>query len=165
MKILFLDIDGVLNSEYSRNRLPICGFHSRIYSNQEFDKSEFNFEEHALNNLRKIVNEIDDLRIVISSNWRYGVEPEHFQKLFRMFGFDINDIELIDQEEENDFYKRSFLIIKYLNKYKSDLKNIKYIAVDDRKDLFHSDFKNILFTNPKIGLTTQDTQYILDSLK
>lgn len=165
-KILFLDFDGVLNNNDARRIYPICGFHSRHLNNEEFRKNEFNFVQRCLDSLNYLIGQVPDLITVISSNWRFESKIENFKKLFDLFEIKYNSIDMIPQHTRgNDFYKRSFLIIEYLNKYYDNLNEIKYVAVDDRKDLFHSDFKNVVFTNPELGLTNKDVDDIIFYLR
>lgn len=59
MRILFLDIDGVLNSEvYYRKTLLL-------------DSNSSRFDPEAVSMIKKLVDEFL-LKIVISSTWRYG---------------------------------------------------------------------------------------------
>jgi len=67
-KILFLDIDGVLNSEQSA-----IYHHERHMANGGFHKWAVDGAcPIAASNLRSLIKEFPDLRIVVSSTWRYG---------------------------------------------------------------------------------------------
>lgn len=67
MKVVFLDIDGVLNNkEFLKDRddLQVC-------------------DPKNVKNFNKIVEEIDDLKIVVSSSWRIGRSLEELIEILR----------------------------------------------------------------------------------
>ena len=69
IKLIFLDIDGVLNNEFTPDRCD--GF--------------LGIEDRYVENLKKIVDSDKDVRIVLSSTWRlgytrYGYKLEHHQE-------------------------------------------------------------------------------------
>lgn len=76
MKVLFLDIDGVLNSEQSA-----------IYWNRQgkdnggLSRGNTYYCPIAVSNLQSILEEIPDLKIVVSSTWRLGETVESMQEL------------------------------------------------------------------------------------
>jgi histidinol phosphatase-like enzyme len=62
MNIIFLDIDGVLNTE----RYIVYQVKNKIADGYE---AQFNFDPRAMSNLREIINKTS-AKIVISSTWR-----------------------------------------------------------------------------------------------
>ena len=164
--ILFLDIDGVLNNTISHSQKPICGFHSSIYANKDFYKSEFNFNQSSIDALNYIIYKTN-CDIVISSNWRFGsVTVNDFKRLFDLFGINATGIDMIDATiEENSIFKRSFNIAKYLSDYQklSDIGKLRWVAIDDRIEHYHSDFmSNTVITNPDDGLTLHDANLVVN---
>lgn len=162
MKVLFLDIDGVLNTDYDRSVMPVCAFHKNIFDGIPLSIDGMNFKPSCVEAFRRIINEVPELHLVISSNWRLHVKAKHFYELFKLYGIEPFHIDLIDQDEEDSFFKRSFLLCKYI-KFNT-AKTVKYVAVDDRKDLFHSEFSNVYFTDPGCGLTDNDATVIIEFL-
>lgn len=76
MKVLFLDIDGVLNSS------------SWINSNKGRKHGEFNkINPWCVENLNKIIDAIPDLKIVLSSSWRILYSLEEVQAILKINGF------------------------------------------------------------------------------
>lgn len=80
MKILFLDIDGVLNTErYLRIQAQKLGYRDDF-------TMQYNFDPVALNNLKEIM-EITNAKIVISSTWRINKDnsnnPKEWDELIR----------------------------------------------------------------------------------
>jgi len=80
MKIIFLDVDGVLNSEESIVR----HYEAFVKENGEgVPHEDFTaiFPEEYMNNLKEIV-EKSDAKIVVSSTWRLGYpDSRHWLKL------------------------------------------------------------------------------------
>jgi hypothetical protein len=66
-KILFLDIDGVLNSEQSAHY-----WNERGKENGGFSKRNPEFCPLSVCNLKYVLKQIPDLQIVVSSTWRIG---------------------------------------------------------------------------------------------
>lgn len=76
MNIIFLDIDGVLNSIDS-----MIAFHWR-----KLEPYETRLDEVSIGLLRNLV-EAADAKIVISSTWRIGRVVEDFIKIFEHYGW------------------------------------------------------------------------------
>lgn len=84
MKVIFLDIDGVLNGyswfdHYIRFR---SGLNKLLWKYELFHKyrSYFDVKERYVKNLAKIVHKTG-AKVVISSSWRYAyIAPENRQK-------------------------------------------------------------------------------------
>lgn len=82
MKVIFLDIDGVLNHEmWYRRRF------------QEMDKNSetsrhpyYEFDPQSVAELNRII-ELTDAKIVISSTWRLGRTTEQLQEILNSVGF------------------------------------------------------------------------------
>lgn len=169
-KLLFLDFDGVLNNRKTMAVRQVCGFHSRIYTNRPFDKSEFNFDESCLENLRRIIAGVPGLKVVISSNWRYGVYVKHFAELFELFDVPLveTQLDMIDNMVgEDTTYKRSFIIAKYVRDYQETHKiKVTFACLDDRADLYHSEYVNehLVWCNPDFGLTTGKADVVIEKL-
>lgn len=73
MKIIFLDIDGVLNTErYLRVQVQKFGY-------KDLATMQYNFDPVALNNLKEIIETIN-ANIVISSTWRLNRDNNESSK-------------------------------------------------------------------------------------
>ncbi len=73
IKIIFLDIDGVLNNEV------MC-------FNPEWKEKQFDIDKRCMDLLNNLI-EKTDAKVVISSVWRYGNTIESLQKLLEEYGF------------------------------------------------------------------------------
>ena len=81
MKILFLDIDGVLNSNQSN-----------IYNYQRRKRKDtFTLCPICLSNLDWLVEKVDDLKIVLSSTWRINPGLEKTREILVKEGFKAAD--------------------------------------------------------------------------
>lgn len=168
-KFLFLDIDGVLNNKPALDKMLICEFHSRLGREQQFQRHEFNFVDECMDNLKLINDRVPNLEVVISSNWRFGgATPEHFIRLFSLWGISLNVVGMIEQYPEDDkHYPRSFMIGKYISEFtrRNPHDPVRYVCVDDRHDLYHNEAKrHTIFTNPQFGLTLSDAVQIINRL-
>jgi hypothetical protein len=82
MKIIFLDFDGVLNSE---------NWYRRRFNEIDRDTAAGNyplyeFDPLSIDQLNRIVKETD-AKVVVSSTWRIGKSVEELQKLLIAVGF------------------------------------------------------------------------------
>lgn len=145
MKVIFLDIDGVLNSWSTNYKITI----------------------QKLQLLNKII-ENTDAKIVISSSWRVGSKDvndfldKNFSKK-RTFRLDNPNQELID----NIFYKntialtdtfgpnRGYEIERWLDSHD----NIEsYVILDDDSDMLDSQLENFVQTDTYFGITEREVQ-------
>ena len=138
-KYIFLDIDGVLNSEHTWD-----------------DKISDNLSNQYLENLRKIV-EKTDAKIILSSSWRmYFSEninnPRHIMGIYLVTILAKHNLELHDMTPfvKGQFSNERGLEIKtYIDKH-----NIKdYVVIDDEE---FSDFKTHLDMSRFIQTTFGD---------
>ena len=133
MRVIFLDIDGVLNTTHTRERIPGLGF--------------IGIDPKLVENLKLLVdqsNKVDETMIVLSSSWRAGVDrfgnaiPGHYSYLRECLAE--QGLVLFDETPFVDSgRKRGTEIRKWLAEHK-DLP-IKGIVILD--DEFWPDFKGL----------------------
>lgn len=82
--VLFLDFDGVLNSEASF-RLEIRKGTEHVYDT---------LSEIACSNLQQVLEKVPDLRIVVSSTWRLLHSMDELRTILRRYGVD--DTRVVD---------------------------------------------------------------------
>lgn len=136
--ILFLDIDGVVNSDkYHREHISyLCGIER---------------DPEVVKMINEFCNECN-CKIVISSSWRH---EEHLMKILRNdFPGLIIGTTLTDTEERyKDYYSRSAEINTWLIEHKGEWNN--FIVFDDQR----LDFKghpNYIRTSASVGLTDKN---------
>lgn len=162
-KIIFLDIDGVLNYRHCK---ASCGMFRGI-------------EKKCVRNLAKIVHETG-AAIVLSSTWRLDWIPDYAYRKH----IDINNRSYAGKYLRNHLWKKGNLvaedgtpdlgfggvkrdgeILEYLKKHP----HIKeYVILDDEPFLFNMDNKaishHVVFTHDTIGLTEKDADLAIKIL-
>lgn len=129
--VLFLDIDGVLNSEAWYRRRP---------KGPWCEAREFDPEAMWL---LKAVVAMSDCEIVVSSSWRIGRKLEELQKL--LIGFPvIGKTPELDSREVG----RGAEVDHWLRNNRS---RTRYAIVDDGSDFY--EHQNLVRTDWKLGLT------------
>jgi len=137
MKVIFLDIDGVLN----------------VYG-QGHDQYGQTFHKHFEDNLRYIIDETQ-AKIVISSTWRYsGVANLKNMWIDRDLPGEIigitSDLNLYQESGEN--YKsieRGYEIQEWLDEHQAEVTH--YVILDDDNDMLQSQRGNFVRTANNIN--------------
>ena len=78
MRVLFLDIDGVMNSQASA-----IYWNRKGLDNGGFSKRHGAFCPIAVSNLTYLLEEVPDLKIVVSSTWRLGETTESMREILK----------------------------------------------------------------------------------
>lgn len=147
-KYLFLDVDGVLNSE---------AFYTEISQNDRMLKIHkenpsmpgrmiyklSNFDPKAVEKLNRILRETG-CKLVVSSSWRFDSD---LKELFKMVGInsEIFGITGISQTRY-----RGFEIQNYLDTQKDIL---SYCILDDDCDMLPTQLDSFIQTDFRVGLT------------
>ena len=154
-KIIFLDIDGVLNTKE---------WHSKMTKDIPKDEYGYAFDPVAVANLAHIIDETD-ADIVISSSWKfYGVAKlKHMWKIRNLPGtiLDITPNTVSDEmllnanlEEFQLGVCRGNEIKEWLSKHKGEVSN--YVIIDDFDDLLPEQEDHTVLTDSLIGITEFD---------
>jgi len=159
MNILFLDVDGVLNSKQYFLATPKL---SQSQLNSSSDPDLLSMKTYTNKNnmwcLGYLLENVPDLKIVISSAWRNCYSLESFRELFKIYGLDGNRI--IDKTSKRLSSIRANEIYMWLE----DNKGIeKWIALDDHTifELGDLDKANEILTDNWVGLTMHETFKII----
>jgi len=148
MKIVFLDVDGVLNS---KNELV------RVYNETHKPHSGYNypFDKKCLYNLRKIITDTDS-KIVITSTWRKDEEGRNILNgVLKLYGLDkyvIGYTPILDTSRGEE-------IKQYLLENKCD----NFVILDDDSDMGELTVF-LIKTNRQFGLTDGDAQKAIKKL-
>lgn len=131
-KIIFLDIDGVLNV-YCESR----------------DKFGCTFHKHFVDNLRWIIDQTN-AKIVISSTWKFdGLET--MQKMWKyrnlpgkVIDITPNEVDVVERGicEFYDLVDRGFEIQQWINDHKIE----NYVIIDDDNDMLPYQRNNFVRT-------------------
>lgn len=158
MKIIFLDIDGVLNSESLVNKL----YHNGI---KEYgDDGVYNFIDENI--VDKLVNlcKTYDIKIVISSSWRHfyyeatikEFKSSTYKKIHPLISYIIGQTPRIYIPNENGYHEqvcRGKEIEEWISRVGESFKPDKYVILDDDSDMLDYQFKYFIHVDNKYGLT------------
>lgn len=182
MKVIFLDIDGVLNSNdwyVYRHGKMLQGTIVKEYPLHEFDPK-------AIIRLNRIIRETG-AKIIVSSTWRSGKRVQDLQELLNSVGIAGEVIDVtpsmngthIQGKRESYTIPRGCEIDWCLNKYgfsrigwstkvqeefleKSEIKN--YVILDDDGDMLFEQTEHFVKTDALYGLTDEDADKAIDIL-
>lgn len=149
MKLLFLDIDGVLN-DHTRMASGYCTIHQ--------DKAEL---------LNQILDAHPDVQVVISSAWRYLVTGgqmtvKGFENMLLTYGLKVhNRIHGVTRVDRNGDECRSAQILEYVNATFFGPDRPSFVVLDD---LFMP-LPELLQTTSSIGLTRDIAEEAIRRLK
>lgn len=149
--IVFLDFDGVLNTEQSQARLTVDGKPTKDTWGPLFDP-------HAVKNLRQILDEMD-AQIVISSSWRYVHSLDSLRTMWVM-----RDLpgEILDTLACGATYiSRGEEIECWLER--NDRPD--YVIIDDLDAFSLAQRDHYVETNPIVGITEADAQKAIEILR
>ena len=159
-KAIFLDIDGVINTNLLRASKE-CLFHHCFQYGLDLTLDRLNLDQRLIDILFTAIS--DDVDIVISSMWRFGAKHEWFTQLFALYGktVSVDRIKFIrcDELEEFDGQRQDF-IEQFLQIYPYE----QYVAIDDTDSHYHPDCNYVVFTDRNIGVTEYNITQLLKIL-
>ncbi len=152
MKVLFLDIDGVLNSSTWYKNRP----HRFLRDNPQESDWECELDPSAILVFKKFIHDVPDLQIVISSTWRINYELAEFKRRFSQM-LSIEPSRVIDMTPHLGTI-RGLEIQDWLNR---NPQVTKFAILDDDSDM--GDLMDNLFkTTWEDGLKTEHTKAITE---
>jgi hypothetical protein len=171
-RYLFLDIDGVLNTiRYSNYLID--------NDEDEADEDGALFDPEAVNNLACIVENIPDLRIIISSTWRLK-GWEWMKRLWvkrqlpgTIYSFTpvlevVCFVDKINRKDTSSVYPygtRALEVNEWLRLYTGQNPfSYKYVILDDFNDFLIMQQEHVIITNPNFGITKEDVVKALEIL-
>ena len=178
MKVIFLDFDGVLNSENwmksRRDKYSMDDIHNQ-YPYYEIDPE-------AVEKLNTIIK-ATGAKVVVSSTWRLGRTVESLTQILEFQGFkgEIIDMtphhgspkdigysiprgcEIDDWLKKKSFKRVNYSIAKQIEKLeKSEIKN--FIILDDDTDMLLAQREHFVNTSWRTGLTDEDVEESINIL-
>ena len=159
MNILFLDIDGVLNSKqwHSSDSCKALGNSVKRY-----------FDPVCMKYLNSIISETE-ARVIISSSWRILRSLQDLQDLFKSVGFTgkiygmTPDLSIFQPDSEN---LRGLEIQQWITNNQRYFKTaIQYIILDDEDGFLENQQQYFFQINSDIGLNDSLTGKIISFFK
>ena len=159
MRLIFLDVDGVLNNTQNikKYRLFLKGDRRLLIDIQPFYYFKKLLKEIEKNNM--------EVKIVISSSWRLGTIPSDWKKLFKHY---FNNAEIVRGRTPYLYKDRGIEILDLLEiaKEKGDMIDDYIVLDDDIEDIInHISPNKVMKINRKYGLTERDVKQILKKLE
>lgn len=148
MKVLFLDIDGVLNS--SRSCIAFNGY---PWPDCDWNK----FDDVAVGLLREAIR-LTGAVCVLSSSWRVGMEDKEIGDLSVRLGVPIIGKTRSSYGSE----KRGIQIQDWLNEHQEVS---RYVIVDDDSDMTREQKRFFVKVDPDAGLSYENYHKILRILE
>lgn len=145
MKVIFLDVDGVLNNPRTKTRTR--------------DGWRF-VDDYLVERLAQIVR-ATQAKVVLSSSWREGWDDNeiYFQDLRRK----LVSYNIPLQDRTGEWRKtRAQEITEYLAQH-PEITN--YVILDDVPDFSSIGYKNVVLTNDLLGLTEQNVKEAIEILE
>lgn len=170
MKIVFMDIDGVLNSEEWANEiLPIGrerGYGGHFVESTKLEENDVGWDPECVGYLRRIVASTG-AQIVISSTWRIYFSIPKFLEMFAFYGW--NNPPIIDKtiqlgHRRGVFYEyttRGLEVAEWLNGHEGIE---SYVILDDYNQFLPDQQSNLVKTSPLVGLDEKDTELAIKIL-
>ena len=171
-RCLFLDIDGVLNTiRYSDYLID--------HDEDECDEDGAIFDPEAVANLAYIIEKVPDVKIIISSTWRFK-GWEWMNRLWEKRGlpgkiasftpmlYIVCFIDKMRQRDTTSVYPygtRALEINEWLRLYASNNPlSYKYVILDDFNDFLAMHQEHVIITDPYYGITKGDAARALEMI-
>lgn len=166
MKILFLDIDGVLNSEayiLSKEYIAECKSLGIVPEGREvMDKAHHLHIDHAAVKLVNILVERSGAKVVLSSTWRLKYSLAELNLMFQKRGatFQIDDV----TPAKMSWRPRGMDVAEYLSSLKRDGVTPEAFVILDDIDEFSRLKDYFVQTSDDTGLTQENVDQALKIL-
>lgn len=174
MRVIFLDFDGVINTDKGRDSRISRGLPTR-------DKYDELFDEEAVENLRMIMEAVPDAHLVIESTWKTSLgglpELREMWKIREMPGriysvtedaINFPDLLNLDLSDMDAFAKvagmgKGYGIKKWIENHYSP--GFQYVIIDDVPDFLPEQKLHLVCPNARVGLTSVDAIRAIEILK
>lgn len=145
MKIIFLDIDGVLNNEL-------------FYNEEEHEKKQHDIDERNLKLLNELIQETG-AKVVITSTWRLGKTEKELQNILEQFGF-TGEIIGTTKHYGKPCLRRNE-ILEWIETHEELIGQCRnqfteYVIFDDDSDMLYWQRDNFICVDSYVGLTPRN---------
>lgn len=151
MKVLFLDIDGVLNN-YNWFSTPDYKKLQKQYKDVDYaTRMRYtHIDPKCFANLNFLLKSVPELKIVLSSTWRIA---DITRDAFNLLGKDIDNFNVRFLGYTDVLKSRGQEIQKWLDRHPADA----FVIIDDNRDMEHLTHK-LMRIDGINGLSKQDVQ-------
>lgn len=167
-KVLFLDFDGVLNTE---------NYQAELRSNGKNGWDEFGqlFDPAAVANLKMVLDAVPDVLLVINSSWKLeGLDmvqamwkernlPGKIHSATPDYVPDLSDIDLDDYENIVTLAGKGNEVKQWLSLNAPE--GCQYVIFDDMPDFLPEQEEHLVCINPVTGITTEDAIKAINLLR
>ena len=166
MKVLFLDIDGVLNSENWFGYRLYCIKNNMfnevinfVNTNDERIKYKLSMiDDRAIVNLNRIIDETG-CKVVLSSSWRSSRKSVNdlTQYILKIKGFKYELYGVTPRIQRDEFgTQRGEEIQMWMDKESEKNKIESFVILDDDTDILPEQMKNFIHIDGQVGLIDKD---------
>ena len=149
-KIIFLDFDGVLNTEHYQDLLQYLGKPWQ-------DEYGAFFDPKAVKQLKRIID-ATDADIVVESSWKYlGLDA--MKELWEVRNLPGTIIDITPSLLGKN---KGVEIASWLSKYAKQ--DIRYVIIDDEYVILDSQLPHFILTNPYEGITEEQANRAISML-
>lgn len=157
-RLIFLDIDGVLNTSRSMQQLRGPNSNLRGFTGLSFDLEAVQWLNYIVDN--------SQADIIITSSWKYkGLEAmRYIWTEYDIHGF-VKDITPSIQIRRDLFWMRGMEILKWLSEnYPERKEQPRYVIIDDGNDFLPEQAEMLVRTNAEVGITKEDATKAINIL-
>ena len=166
-KIIFLDFDGVLNTQYYQDLLQYLGKPWQ-------DEHGALFDPNAVKQLERIIK-ATNADIVVESSWKYlGLDAmKELWEVRKLPGriIDITPFTISDEYSLSSdlvnihpsiLHCKGIEIASWLSEYKTE--DIRYVIIDDEYVILDSQLPHFILINPYEGITEEQAKQVISML-
>lgn len=147
MKVIFLDVDGVLNSTKSG-----YGFGG------ELDKNKIKWDQTCVDRVRALVEAVET-SVVISSTWRIGTPIQWFKDAFALYGWHNAPVVGKTPEDVHHGFRGEEVYLWLENNPTVET----FLCIDDETDFYPQ--QNFIRTVFNLGFTEENLQQAIDTFR
>lgn len=154
MKYLFLDFDGVLNTER---------YQARLQRENKSTTDEYGplFDPKAIANLRRLLERTENVDIVIASSWRYLYGRDELNEMWKKRNMPDSICHILPLQSK--CASRGEEIAEFLRSF--DDIHCSYIILDDEDAFSEEQHANWIRVNPTTGISNDDVERAIKTLE
>lgn len=155
-RVLFLDIDGVLNSDES-----FTIYRAELKAkNKRWDPMHVSKE--LVSRLSRLLDALPDVEVVISSAWRHYMSVEEIRSFLSRNGLKRHDA-IVGETPKFSLDRRGEEIERWIEMNCGTLSGLTFAVVDDNS-VGQMSYRCV-YTNDIVGLTDADVDALIDMLE